>query len=484
MEQICFELENIELIYLDKEILKMDRLAVHQFDRIGIVGKNGAGKSSLLKLLAGKLQPSRGKVNRHADFGYFEQVEAPNAIEADPKLLGKLQVSKHHDGLSGGEQTRLKLAQLFSHYHECLLIDEPTTHLDQEGISYLLDELRYYYGALVLISHDRAVLDELVTTIWEIQDGKVNVYTGNYSEYIAQKKLEREQQAQAHEQYMKEKNRLEKAAEEKKKTAEKIAKASSMNKKESKAKANRMFETKSKGTGQKALQRAAKAIEHRIEKLDAVDAIQEERPIIFHQSSTLELHNKFPIMADRLTIQVEEKVLLDDVSFQIPLGQKIALTGNNGSGKSTLFQYIVERGPGLTISPKAKIGFFQQMSYQFTSEETVLQFLKNRSAYDEGFLRSVLHSMRFVGTDLQKKVASLSGGEAIRLQLCQLFLGEYNILLLDEPTNFLDIQAIQALENFIKSYKGTILFISHDQQFIANVADGQFYISGKKLIQK
>ena len=175
---------------------------------------------------------------------------------------------------------------------------------------------------------------------------------------------------------------------------------------------------------------------------------------------------------------------MEDISFQIPLGKKIAITGKNGSGKSSLFHFIMDKGPGLTISPKAKIGVFQQMSYQFDNDETLLQFLKNRSSYDEGFLRSVLHSMRFVGTDLQKKVKSLSGGEAIRLQLCKLFLGDYNILLLDEPTNFLDIQAIQALEKFIKSYKGTILFISHDQQFIANVADGEYHIADKKLIQK
>ncbi|MFY0762392.1 Msr family ABC-F type ribosomal protection protein [Metabacillus dongyingensis] len=484
MEQICFELENVEVTYLDKEILKIERLAVHQFDRIGIVGKNGSGKSTLLKLFAGKIQPSSGKVNRHVECGYFEQLEAPAAEAADLALLGKLSVPQNLEQLSGGEQTRLKLAQLFTHYYVMLLIDEPTTHLDQNGISFLVDELRYYYGALMLISHDRAVLDELVTTIWEVHDGKVVVYSGNYSDYMAQKQLEREQQSQAHEQFIKEKNRLEKAVQEKMKKAEKIAQAGSMSKKEANAKPNKTFMTKSKGTSQKAMQRAAKAIEHRMEKLQEVEAVQEERQIVFHQSKKLELHNKFPIMADRLILQIKDKVLLDEVSFQMPLGKKIAITGANGSGKSTLLQHIVNDGAGLTISPKAKVGYFSQMSYQFTSDETVLQFLKSRSDYDEGFLRSVLHSMLFVGTDILKSVKSLSGGEAIRLQLCQLFLVEYNILVLDEPTNFLDIHAIEALERFMAAYEGTIVFVSHDQAFIKNVADLKYNILEKKLNQE
>ncbi|MBX8945300.1 MULTISPECIES: Msr family ABC-F type ribosomal protection protein [Lysinibacillus] len=481
MEKVCFELENVVVTYLDKELLNIEKLAVHQFDRIGIVGKNGAGKSTLMKLLAGKQQPVSGKLKRHVHFGYFEQMEAPTLIEADPQLLGKLAVPKYSEGLSGGEQTRLKLAQLFTSYEEALLIDEPTTHLDQLGISFLLDELRYYYGALVLISHDRAVLDELVTTIWEVDGGKVTIYSGNYSDYVMQKQLEQDQQNQAHDQYLKEKNRLEKAVDEKMKKAEKIAQAGNLSKREANAKPNRMFMTKSKGTSQKAVQRAAKAIEHRIGKLQKVEAVQEERKIVFRQSKALALHNKYPIMADRFTLYAQDKVLLHEVSFQIPLSKKIALTGNNGSGKSTLLKHIANNGEGITISPKAKIGYFHQMGYQFADEETVLQFLKNRSEYDESLLRSVLHSMQFAGTDLQKKITTLSGGEAIRLQLCQLFLGNYNILLLDEPTNFLDIQALEALEQFIAAYEGTIIFVTHDKNFIDNVADIQFTVHNKKI---
>lgn len=481
MEHICFELENVEVTYLDKEVFKIDRLAVHQYDRIGIVGKNGAGKSTLLKLLAGIVQPTSGNVKRHVEYGLFEQMEAPADVEADPALLGRLAIPHHAGRLSGGEQTRLKLAHMLTHYYEALLIDEPTTHLDQEGITFLLDELRYYYGALVLISHDRTVLDELVTKIWEVHEGKVRVYSGNYSDYVEAKRLEREQQMQAHEQFVKEKSRLEKAAQEKMKKAEKIAQAGSMSKKESKSLANRMIETKSKGTSQKAVHRAARAIEHRMEKLQEVEAVQEDSQIVFRQTKTMELHNKYPIMADRLTLRLGDIVLLEEVSFQLPLGKKIAITGANGSGKSSLLAHIANVEAGLTISPKAKMGWFRQMSYQFTSDETVLQFVKNRSDYEEGFLRGVLHSMQFVGTDIQKRVTSLSGGEAIRLQLSQLFLGEYNILLLDEPTNFLDIHAIEALEQFIAAYAGTIIFVSHDKRFVEHAADVHFHLSDRKL---
>src|SRR5690625_1591421 len=242
MEQICFELIDVEVTFLDKEIVKIDRLAVHQFDRIGIVGKNGAGKSTLLKLLARMIQPTKGKVYAHVDCGYFEQIEPPTGTEVDPALLGKLHVSKDSEQLSGGEQTRKKIAQLFTHYYEALLIDEPTTHLDQEGISFLLDELRYYYGALIIISHDRTVLNELVTTIWEVDEGKVRIYSGNYDEYLEQKQLEREQQNQSFVQFIKEKSRLEIAAKEKMERAEKIAQTG----RRVKEKHNRMFETKSK----------------------------------------------------------------------------------------------------------------------------------------------------------------------------------------------------------------------------------------------
>ncbi|HLR66964.1 MAG TPA: ABC-F type ribosomal protection protein [Virgibacillus sp.] len=483
MEYISAELENVEVSFLDKLVLDIPHLAIHQFDRIGIVGKNGSGKTTLLKLIAGNMIPDKGKIKRLIEFAYFDQLSSAGNEDIDYNLMGKLTVpqtsSQHY---SGGEHTRQKLAALFSNYHEGMLMDEPTTHLDQEGRTFLLDQLTYYYGALVIVSHDRYVLDQLVTKIWEIEDGLVTEYTGNYSDYVDQKELARLQQQEQYEKYRKEKSRLIKAAEEKKAKAEKVTQASKRVKKsEVKEKPNKMFMTKSKDTSQKGVQRAAKALEQRVEQLETVEAPKPEHVIRFNKPKALQLHNKFPIMADQLTLSAGDKTLLYKASFQFPLGHKIAITGKNGSGKTTLLHHIAQRAEGLTISPKAVFGMYEQMEYQFTEDKTVLEYMKENSDDHESNIRSVLNKMDFKDTDLKKNVRYLSGGEAIRLVLCQLFLGRYNILILDEPTTFLDVFSMEALEEFVHGYAGTVLFVSHDQTFIENVADVEYVLEDCKL---
>lgn len=467
---------------MDKEILNIDSITVAHLDRIGVVGKNGSGKSTLLKLMAGSIQPNRGISKQYIQPGYFEQLSAPIQIATDGELLSRIgipQIKEGRDTLSGGEETKLKLAQIFSQYYEAILLDEPTTHLDQLGRDFLMEQLEYYYGAVILVSHDRDLLDRVVSTIWEVVDGKVTVYKGNYSDYKQAKQLENHQQMVAYELYNKERNRLEKAAQDKMERAKSLNRTDAKSKQKSKEKPSRLGKTKSKSSSQKSLHRAAKSIENRISKLSEVNLSKEDQPIIFHQSKAVELHNRVPIIANRLTLKLQDRILLEEVSFQIPLGSKVAISGPNGSGKSTLLRNLMAQHPGFVISPKATIGFFEQMSYRFTSEETVLSFFRNRTVHDEGFLRCVLYRMQFTNSDLQKNVNCLSGGEAIRLQLCYLFLGEYNILLLDEPTNFLDVQSREALEKFILGYQGTIILVTHDQTLRERVADIQYQINPK-----
>ncbi|WP_054709876.1 Msr family ABC-F type ribosomal protection protein [Bacillus sp. JCM 19041] len=486
MEQLTLELKDIEVSFLDKVVLDIKSLSVYQFDRIGIVGKNGQGKSTLLKVMNGEIQPNKGKVNRTVELGYFKQVDPPSSQEADYKMLSQLSVPNQQlSDLSGGEQTKLKLAQVFSHYYEGLLIDEPTTHLDADGIEFLIDQLMYYYGALILVSHDRYVLDQLVTKIWEIDRGRVIEYTGNYSDYVEQKELEKKQQLEKYQKYEKDRSRLLAAAQEKMKKAEKVTQANaSMSKKETKTPANRMFMTKSKDTSQKSIQRSAKALEQRADQLEEVEAPEAEKSIRFQQPRTLQMYNKYPVMADRLHLKVGGKILLGETSFQFPLGTTVAINGKNGAGKSTLLKHIVERGEGIVLSPKVVFGSYRQLDYQFKQGKTVLGFMKDHSEYPESRIRSVLHAMDFTGNDLLKDVSELSGGEAIRLTLCQLFLGSYNVLILDEPTNFLDLHSIAALESFLAAYPGTVLLVSHDRAFVDRVADHVYEIDKKEMKQR
>lgn len=486
MEQLTLELKEIEVSFLGKTVLDVKSLSVYQFDRIGIVGKNGQGKSTLLKVMNGEIEPNKGKVNRMVEFGYYKQVDPPSNQEADYQMLSQLSIPAHHPSeLSGGEQTKLKLAQVFSNYYEGLLIDEPTTHLDEDGVQFLIEELTHYYGALLLVSHDRYVLDQLVTKIWEVDCGSVTEYTGNYSDYVEQKELEQRQQIEKYQKYEKDKSRLLSAAEEKMKKAEKVSQANaSMSKKEVKATSNRMFMTKSKGTSQKAIQKSAKAIEKRVDQMEEVEAPEAEKTIRFQQPKTLQMHNKFPIMANRLHLKVGRKTLLEEANFQFPLGKTIAIKGKNGSGKSTLLKYIVERGEGIELSPKVVFGSYRQHDYQFKHGKTVIGFMEEHSEYQESRIRAVLHAMNFTGNDLVKDVSELSGGEAIRLSLCHLFLGNYNVLILDEPTNFLDLQSIAALETFLAAYPGTVLLVSHDRVFVERVADHVYEVEKKQVKQR
>lgn len=486
MEKICLELNKIDMSFTDELVFTIDRLAVHQFDRIGIVGKNGAGKSTLLQLIHGDIPvQEKGSIRRHITFAYFDQLLPPTEEEPDYALLGKMTVTHdHQERYSGGEQTKYKISQLFSTYHEGMLLDEPTSHLDQDGIQHLIEELTYYYGALLLVSHDRHLLDTLVTKIWEIENGKITEYTGNYTDYLAQKELERQQQEEQYEQFSKEKNRLMQAAEEKKKKAVKVTEANKrLSKRGTKDIPNKSFMTKAKDTSQKGIQRAAKAIEQRIDQLEEVTAPLAQKTLKFHQPAHLALHNKFPVMASSLTLHAGEKLLLDQAQFQFPLGKTIAITGKNGTGKSTLLQHIYKHGDGLDISPKAKFGYYGQMTYQSLKSQTILQQLQKASDKPESIIRAALQTMDFQAQDVSKNVRELSGGERIRLILCELFLGKYNILLLDEPTNFLDIYCLDALERFCHAYEGTIILVTHDQQFIDHTADVVYQIENQQLKQ-
>lgn len=482
--ELLLKASDIYVEYTGREVLNIKDLELYDYDRIGLIGSNGAGKSTLLKVLLGELTLPGCKVKRSGNFAHITQLEETLLQEsADYALMGKLGVSGlDTQNMSGGEETRLKVAQALSGQVHGIFADEPTCHLDREGIDFLIGQLQYFSGALLIISHDRYFLDEVVNKIWELQDGKITEYWGNYSDYLRQKKEERQNQAIRYEQFVAGRGRLERASEEKRKQARKVAqKAKGAANKSMTESGGRLGHQKTMGSKQKKLYNAAKSMEHRIEAMGDVQAPEKTRTICFRQSQALALHNPYPIAGVEINKCFGDKVLFQKASFQIPLGAKVAFTGGNGTGKTTLFHMILNREAGISVSPKAEIGYFAQNGYKLNRDQGVMSFMEKNCDYQQSEIRSVLASMSFSQNDIKKDLSVLSGGEIIKLLIAKMLLGRYNILLMDEPGNFLDLPSVEALEALMINYTGTILFISHDQRLLENVADRIYTIKDRRL---
>lgn len=485
MEELNVRIKDLEMIFEGKEILNISELSVYENDKIGIIGENGSGKSTLLRLLVQELIPTKGSIQLQTDFQIYQQIADVNeqkVLDLDGELLSRFGVPTNEVAtLSGGETSKYRLTQLLSAYHPAMLLDEPTTHLDTAGKKQLIEELRYYYGTLLFVSHDREFLNELAEKIWEVKNGKVVEYKGNYDAYVEQKEQESLQQQREFQEYQKEVTRLTKGIQAKKQKAEQAGKVSDKSKNKN-IRPSRLSSSKQKDTVQKNLYKQAKAMTSRLKQLQGVSDVERKHKITFPKHPSAEIHNPFPIRGENITIAYDGKIILENLDFQIPLGQKIALIGDNGAGKSTLLKWILENGEGIVFSPKVKMETYQQMDYRLDQPTPLLDELMSETDWSEATVRSMLHNLGFSQLGLKKPLNVLSGGEATRLAIAKLFTKPSNFLILDEPTNSIDLNTIEALENFLKEYQGTVLFTSHDKNFIEKVADQVWEIKNKQLV--
>lgn len=484
MENLTVKLTNIKQNFGAKEVLAIKELTAYENDRIGIIGENGQGKSTLLKIVHGDLNPE-GTVQKETEFNYFPQIAEIDELfhidTLDWELVSQFDIPKNNvQTFSGGEKSKFRLAQILSTYQMGLLLDEPTTHLDQRSVKKLVEELRYYYGTLLFVSHDRYFLNQLADKIWEVQEGKVTEYEGNYDSYKKQKELEEMEKRRETENYLQEKRHLEAAIAKKKAQAEKASKVSNKKKQQS-IRPDRLSSSKQKDTVQKSIQKSAKSMESRLSKLQEVTPNKQKTEIIFPTPQSVEIHNKYPIRGENLTLMAGNKVILNQVDFHFGLGKKIAIIGDNGSGKTTLLDSIVANKEGIVLSPKVVFSIYRQMDYKLFGEETILSFLMKCTEYPESLVRSILNHLNFAQFELNKPLSALSGGEATRLSIALVFTRSSNVLILDEPTNFIDLSTIEALENLMTNYKGTVLFTSHDPYFVKEVADEIYMIKNGKL---
>lgn len=484
MEQYTIRFNQVKHKLTDFRSLEIDELHAYQFEKIALIGANGAGKTTILNMINQTVTPDNGDVEVNEDNQYFEQLNMnlnSDLNQLDGEVLSELKLPMNDAKvMSGGELAKYKLSQVISNYRPILLLDEPTNHMDKNGIDYLIDYLKFYYGTLILVSHNRYLIDEVVDTIWDIQhDGKIRVFKGNYSQYLEQINLEKIEQKREYEQYENEKRRLNKASIEKHKQAQKVNKVTDKQKNKS-IKPDRYSASKQKDSVEKAIQKQAKHIEKRLDQLDKVEKPKEHSKFQFPKNNIYNIHNKYPIIAQDLTIMKPNITLLSHTRFQMPYGKNIAIMGDNGVGKTSLFESIYQYDAHIDISPKVKMAYYRQLSYEEMKDVTLLKFLMEETDTNEAFARSILNNLG-LNEALDRSCKMLSGGERTKLSLAVLFTTNANVLILDEPTNFLDIQTLEALELFMNAYPGIILFTSHDTVFVNQVADIKWEIREQSI---
>lgn len=473
---LILDIKDLKKYYGERLILNIENLKLYSNDKVGLVGLNGSGKTTLLNIIGKEDTFYEGFINTTMEPFYIKQLEDNFKMEFDQKQISKLGLKdKNKEFMSGGELTRLKIAQFITANPKFLLADEPTSNLDFEGINLLLKRLIDFDGCMIIISHDRDLLDKVCNKIIEVENGNIKIYEGNYTSYRQSKEQEKARQELEYKKYIGEKTRLEATLIETRIRTNKI-KTTPKRMGNSEARLHKMG-----GQGNKKKQeKKIKAIRKRIEKLDVKSKVSELETIDLDIISN-EIYSKIVIEGKDVTKNFGNRIIFKNSDFQIYNGSKVALVGGNGSGKTTLLKMLLDKSPYINISKKAKIGYFSQDLDILDVNKSILDNVVQSSIYEQVEARNMLARLLFKKEDVYKKVGVLSGGERVKVSLAKILLSDFNILILDEPSNYLDIHSIEVLEEALLAYEGTLLFVSHDKRLVQNVADSILYIEDNKI---
>lgn len=504
---------NVSVIFGGFYLLDAVSFLINKKDRIGLTGRNGAGKSTMLKVLAGLQQPSEGNIAMASEvkIGYLPQTkvytdgftvreESKKAFsgllelkkevdrlnlelaeredyesEGYLKLLDKIQekteqlalrgegnmekevevvlkglgfkpedMERPCEEFSGGWRMRIELAKILLARPDIFLLDEPTNHLDIESISWLESFLQSYPGAVVLVSHDRAFLDNVTTRTIEISLGKVYDYRVSYSQFEVLRKERVEQQLRAYQNQQKQIKDTEEFIE----------------------------RFRYKATKSVQVQSRIK----QLEKLDRIEVEEEDHARIMVRFQPAVRSGDRVIQGRGLQKAYGDHTVLKEVDLEIARGEKVAFVGKNGEGKSTLVKMIMEQIPfegELKIGHNVRIGYFAQNQADLLDAEVTVLDTVDRVAEGEirKKIRDILGAFLFSGEEVDKKVKVLSGGERTRLAMVRLLLEPYNVLILDEPTNHLDMRTKDILKEALRNFEGTVIVVSHDRDFLNGLAD-------------
>ncbi|WP_249339023.1 ABC-F type ribosomal protection protein Vga(F) [Streptococcus suis] len=460
-------MEVMKCIQLEKEIagrrlFTIKQLSLQAGQKVGLVGNNGIGKSTFLKILLGLDRDFAGQIEVKADWAYVPQLQ-------------------ERSSLSGGEQVWKSIQEAFAQRPQLLIMDEPTANLDQEHQEKLIKQIKRYRGSLLVVSHDRHFLNQIASHIWHLEEGKVQVYLGNYEAFVESRRARREGQQEAYESYQKKVTQLKKAQHERQVKSQKMGKKKKgISSSEWKVSAMMgSYDSKAK-----SMAKSAKHLEKRIERLEKVSQPRREAHIKMESKGALDtdLHRLFLLQAGQ--VFVDEVYLFDFPQLGMTFGDKLALIGSNGTGKTSFVRKLISKELEGYYNPKLKIAYFAQDLINLDEEKTAFENISCTSLQDRMTILNLLGMLGLSYDKAQQKVANLSGGERVRLSLAKVLLADANLLILDEPTNFLDMAAIEALETFLKEYEGSILLISHDQRFVESVVQRKWLVEYNQLTEQ
>lgn len=470
-------IEHISKIYGEKVIFDDASFGVQQGDKIGIVGINGTGKSTLLKVVAGEEVPDEGQVVRQNGLKIAFVPQNPTfpegmdirsyalqdadaeswQVESNLTELGITQWDQKIDTLSGGQKRRVVLAKILAGDFDVLLLDEPTNHLDQEMISWLEDYLRSYRGTVLMVTHDRYFLDRVTNRILELSHGKMYGYDADYSGFL-ELKAQREEMELASQRKRQSILRME---------LEWAKRGCRARTTKQKARLERL----------EALKAGKAPVTDQTVELDSVETRMGKK--------TIELHH--------VSKRFGEKKILDDFSYIVLRNQRLGIIGPNGCGKSTILKMIAgvlkpDAGE-IEIGETIKIGYFAQEEQEMDDSQRVIDYVKEIGEYivtRDGRISASQLLERFLFTpDMQyAPIGKLSGGEKRRLYLLGILAQNINLLLIDEAGNYLDIPTLTILEDYLNSFQGIVITISHDRYFLDNVVDRIFEFDGNGHLQQ
>lgn len=483
---MLLNVDNISKFIKHNEILKDISFKLYRKDKVGIVGKNGIGKTTLLRILVSELESDTGHVKFYGRYGYlpqnlfieshmyvYELMEETKKYGEFLELLNRFGLNtieqQKIQTLSGGEKTKLYLIRLLLQNPDILILDEPTNHLDYESIEWLKNFINSFNGAVLMVTHDRYFLDKTVSKIFELEDKHITEYSGGYTFYANKKKAALDKARLEYGIYVKEKRKLEAAA---RKHMERANKYNNMSKDD--------FQRHKAAK----IAKRSKAIISRLENMEEKEKPSIQKTIKIKLEGSSEKTSNILIRAEQIS-KTYHRTIFKNISFNIISSTRAALIGKNGVGKSTLLKSLVGKVPvegKIYIPPSIKIGYFSQELEDLDLDCTILQEMK-KTYKDESHIRTFLGCMLFRRDDVYKKIGDLSFGERVRVAFLKLMLEENHLLILDEPTNFLDIPTREIIEEALLDYEGAILLVSHDRYFVDKIATEVWELTEQGLVR-